>query len=522
MLSSLNIVNLGIIESLFIEFESNFCSITGETGSGKSLIIKALSLIKGVQAGEHFIGPFKENCTIQASFKLSKDQDIEYFNSNELIITRKLFKSKSSQCFINDELVTLKKLKQVCNRLFFLSSQDEVYFLSQAFFQLQLYDEFCGLPKLETYQTYRNTFKTFEKLTLLEKESKPLTLLHQKLSQLNDNIEELLAAELEENEENNLKNEQKLLQNRKQTLIQIGENSNKLYELDSHLHTCINTLQKLDLKTDVPAFIKQADAFKLNLSDLQSSLKDEQNQLELLDEEREYFIENRLNELFKLAFKYNLKPGDCLVKTLETLAVEKKGIELEINTQTELQHKKEAAYDLCKTLAKQLHKERAKSLKTFSDKMCSLGKELGLENMRFEIQQIQLENLHEYGSCGIKFLFSANPDSPLESIEKCSSGGEKSRLLLALYSILGKQSKSEVMIFDEIDTGISGLTAKKVGLFLAKMSKSNPILCVTHLEQVAAMAEQHIMIKKQIQNGRTSVQAFQNINSEELISNLRG
>lgn len=521
MLESLNLINFGLIKSLYVDFHKNFNCIIGESGSGKSHIIKALNLIKGAAASTKYMGIYDTKTTIQAAFCIKNIPHlVKELDCHQLIITRKLFKDKPSKIFLNDELISLKTLEKLSQELLFISSQDQQRFMTQSHFLLGLYDKFCGDETLALNRAYN---KTYNALCEHKKQNTSLPATHQLLiKQLQESIDELQAAQVLDNEEAILKAEKKQLEGKQARLKQLAIFLQDIEQLDEQILRLQQQQGWLEDQEAYTSFLKQLETMQTHNQEASLALKKEANELECLDMDRLNEIETRLNDLFSLSFKYKPGPTESLSDMLQNI----------VNEHQELKTKQEAALIFnektrqleqdCQQIANQLHHSRLKHQKPFEELMIQSCQNLGLEKLKFSLNLKPTENLHPLGQSHLSFLFSANPDQALEPLNRCASGGESSRLLLALYNALLSKKPNLLLVLDEIDQGVSGQTALQLGQHLAQSSQINQLICISHVEQVALHASQLLLVNKTFFDNQTQVTIEQNVSTEHMHTHFRG
>lgn len=515
MLHRLTIRNYAIIDKLEIEFCDRMNIITGETGAGKSILLGALSLILGERADTKALYNQEEKCVVEADFEIENKGLKSFFAENELdfdthtIVRREINQSGKSRAFINDTPVTLTVLKQLGEKLVNLHSQHETLELTRAGFQLDVIDTLARNQDL--LQTYRGLFGRYKKdHKRLEALAEQFRTSSAELDYLEFQYNELAEAKLEADEQNTLEAEQNTLSNVEEIKIALQASIQILSEGE------ISTLDQL---TEVQSQLKSVKAYNndiLALSQrLQSAyeeIKDITKEFEgmqdtaLLDPERLEEVNSRLTTIYRLQKKHNTNTVEELLRIQSDLeqkiaSVDNNSAEIEqIKAQLEKQF-----HELL-NIAEQLHQSREKVLREFQNNVVVLLTKVGMPNSVFkvDIKKLEHQQLNENGLTEIKFLFSANKGFAPHEIKDVASGGELSRLMLCIKSLLADAGALPTLIFDEIDTGISGEVALKVGEIMKKLSRNHQLISITHLPQIARTADSHLYIYKEVKDNRTN------------------
>ncbi|HDD43983.1 MAG TPA: DNA repair protein RecN [Candidatus Desulfofervidus auxilii] len=519
MLQSLHIEHLAIIDHLEMDFSPGLNIITGETGAGKSIIINAIKLLWGERASAELIRYGEETAIIEALFLLDESiiqllQEKGFNVSKELLIKRIINRSGRSRVFVNDQLVTLPILNQITKNLFTLSGQYEYQNILSSEYQLSLLDNFCDLQEKKIFQEiYKKLIRLIEqKKKILEK----IAHYQEKQELLKFQQRELEEAKLQIGEEEELLQEREILRNA-EFLKKVAENG--YLQLYGGERTVIEILANLQKQMEIAASYEPKwqewletlkDCF-YQLEDIAHVLKNYKESM-VFEPDKLERIERRLAELNELKNKYKAK------SIAELLEIKEK-IEKELNSSEDLniflEQLDKEIFSLKEKLAKlaeELTEKRKKAAKFFENLLQDYLKNLGMPYARCEIKFTPLkiglllkENLwvNEEGAEEIEFLFSANLGEPSKPLAKIASGGELSRFLLALKTILGKKAGTETVIFDEIDTGVGGDLGSIIGRHLKELSKNHQIICITHLPQIACYGDAHFKVEKQIISGRT-------------------
>jgi DNA repair protein RecN (Recombination protein N) len=514
MLHRLSIRNYAIIEKLEIEFCDRMNIITGETGAGKSILLGALSLILGDRADTKVLFDQEEKCVVEADFEIENKDLKSFFTANELdfdthtIVRREINQSGKSRAFINDTPVTLNVLKALGERLVNLHSQHETLELTRSGFQLDVVDTLARNGEaLHNYKArfteYKKLFRTLDDLVNRNRNNAA------ELDFMQFQFKELAEAKLEAGEQSNLETEHNTLSNVEeikralQTAIQIlseGEVStlDQLGEVQSQLKNIKN------YNKDVLALSERLHSAFEEIKDINKEFEGLQENASL-DPERLEEVNSRLNTIYRLQKKHSATTVEDLLKIQNDLeeriaAVDNNSAEIE-----QLKRDLEKQFRELLTAADQLHQTREKVLREFQNNVVVLLTKVGMPNASFkiEIKKLEPHQLNENGLTEIKFLFSANKGFTPSEIKDVASGGELSRLMLCIKSLIADAGALPTLIFDEIDNGISGEVALKVGEIMKKLSRNHQLISITHLPQIARTGDMHLYIFKENKDDRT-------------------
>lgn len=511
MLSRIYIKNFALIDTLEVSLHNGLQVITGETGAGKSIILGALRLILGERADVKSISKAEEKSIVETEFSLN-NQFKKFFIENDLdyehqtIIRREILPSGKSRAFINDVPVTLDILKELSSQLIDIHSQFETSNLFTAEYQFKIID---GLSENKhIIHEYQNEFSDFQSLK---------TQLKKLQTQLSDSNKEsdykaFLLNELEELHLDNVDYEE--LQNQ----LSIQENaemiSDNLAQVLSRFHQeevgifsffneAKNKLAKIaEVSQSFAELDERLEMSFVELKDIISELEDEAESIEVNPENLALLVElnNRINNLF---VKHNVSDLTELKEIRDQLAGEQLGaseLESQIEEVEESISKKEKTLQ---SLAEKLSKNRKKSIPVFIKKAESLLKKLGLEKARVDIELHDSSDFNPFGKENIQLLFQANSGFPLKPIQTAISGGERSRVMLAVKKIIAESDELPTLILDEIDTGVSGKVAEEIGNLMREMSADMQLIVISHLAQVAAKGNNNYKVLKQDISGKT-------------------
>jgi len=527
MLHRLTIKNYAIIEQLEIAFNDRMNIITGETGAGKSILLGALSLIIGERADTKVLYDKDEKCIVEADFEIDNKELKSFFDAHELdfethtIVRREINQSGKSRAFVNDTPVTLNVLKELGEKLMNLHNQHETLDLIKAGFQLQIIDALARNKPLlsdyrQKYQVYKKGMAKLDELTELAKSSSA------EMDYLQFQLKELAEAKLEAGEQDVLEKEQVSLSNVEeikkavQGAAQILSNT-EVSVLDQLIEVQAALKPVKNFNKDILTLTERLHSAYEEIKDIAYELENVQEGTSL-DPERLEVINSRLSTIYRLQKKHNAITLDELLKIQEDLesrisSVEVNSNEIEILTK-ELQKQFK---DLC-VIADQLHSAREKVLRDFQTHVVVLLAKVGMPNAVFkvDIKKHEAQQLNENGLTELRFMFSANKGFAPHEIKDVASGGELSRLMLCIKSLVADADALPTMIFDEIDTGISGEVALKVGEIMKKLSRNHQLICITHLPQIARTGDVHLYIYKETKDNRTQTR-MKELKGEERI-----
>lgn len=529
MLKALHIKNYVLIDSLDIEFPAGLVIITGQTGAGKSIILGALSLVLGGKADASVIGDSGDNCVVEAEFSANDDGWLKSFldengidfDDDELIIRRVLNANGRSRSFVNDCPASVKVLSTLASRLVDIHSQHETMLLRDKTFQMSMIDHFAGNQKL-----LQQCFEAWRKVSALKNELETVSARIKELKAEQDynqaQFDSLDAAKIAPGELEELESEQKRLANAeeiKTSLYQIenifstGDESEDI-SIDSALKDCVKLLGKVSSYVpQASALSERMESARLELDDMLSEISELESTTEVSNE-RLTEVEDRMSLLYGLLKKYS-----CT--TLDELAAVRDKFESALSDTVSLDDKKqrleqqisevEKEYDEC---CNALHSSREKVLKPFSDAICASIRSLELERSVFEAV-LSPSQKGQNGADSVDFLFSSTGKSPVD-VAKCASGGEMSRIMLCLKAMMAKFTNMPAMVFDEIDTGVSGSVADKMGAMICSMGEYMQVFAITHLPQVAAKGNAHYIVTKSF-DGDRAVTAIRKISGKERV-----
>ena len=518
MLEHLHIRNVALIKESEISFGDGLNILTGETGAGKSMIIDSLQFALGGRAGKDFLRHGEKQAAVEALFSVQSQALTEKLAENgivpeedgTLLITRTLSEAGKSVCRINGSTVTVGMLKEIAEDMIDIYGQHEHQSLLNPVKHIRLLDRFCGAgfgEAMEEYKNSRQRLKDLEKqLAILigdesQREQRMDMLLFQK--------EEIEAAELQEGEEDALLEQKKRLSSMERLIRLTGESVTLLYDGDDRAPSACDQLG------DALAKLREAAEYDAALSPLADALADGYaavedcaRELKREAEEQEADPEEleRIEERLQLFYKLKRKYGGSIEAVLEFYEKAVQELEFLSNSSekaAELSAKKAAEEKRLSALAETLTARRRATAEQVEEQIETALHDMEMKHAQFHIQ---IEEKADWGADGkdkVEFLISANAGEPLKPLAKIASGGEMSRVMLALKTVLVDADEIGTFIFDEIDTGVSGRTARRVGEKMRFLGGKRQLLCITHLPQIAAMADNHFLIEKESDAGET-------------------
>ncbi len=505
MLQSLHIRNYAIIKQVEISFDNKLNIITGETGAGKSILMGALGLILGNRADGNLLYNPDEKCVVEGTFFI-KEYDLKsFFEQQELdydstcIIRREIAASGKSRAFVNDTPVNLSVLKELGEQLIDIVSQHQTLELNQEQFQLQIVDAIAETD--QTLSAYKQAYKEYKKterslLSLRERELKART----DEDYLNFILQELGEANVQADEQEQLEKQLEILSNAGQIQQASGTAAAQMSNDETSI---IDQLKQL--KSSLQSAAKHHPGLQALLLRIESTaieLKDIADELEIIAEQTQsdpealQQTEERLQLLFNLQKKHRVNNNAELINLQQKLTAD---LQVIGSLQHEIEEQEHILASLEKQLkveSKKLHEARAKAIPVIEKQIHELLQQVEMSNARIQIEHKQLENFGQDGMDAIRLLFAANKGQGFQPINKVASGGELSRLMLCIKSLIADKVALPSIVFDEIDTGISGEAALKVSQVMKKHAGHHQVLAITHLPQIAGKADAHFYVYK--------------------------
>ena len=512
MLQQLNIKNYALIEDLSVDFTDGFSVITGETGAGKSILLGALGFVLGDRADTGVLFNKEMKCVVEAHFQLNGNNLQPLFDSNDLdfdtecIFRRELSPQKKSRAFINDTPVSLQVMKEIGSQLVDIHSQHDSLLLTDADFQLHLLDEIAQSQNLLVdYQTNYGVYNSLKRRLneLRETASKNIA----ENDYLKFQLDELQKVQLKEGEYAEIEQSLNVMENAEEIRSLLFSANGLLENSETAILPQLNELSSAmhRLKQLMPSseeLLQRIESAQLELKDIAYDLERIGDGAQF-DEEKLQELQERFDLLSRLMMKHHVKEFEALIALrdeLETKVNAFENIDQEI-AQTESALKKQET--LLRELASKLHALRMKAAKTFGDQVTDLARQLAMPHAVFQIAVELLKDFSPTGLDQVRFMFSANKGIEVAELSKVASGGELSRLMLSIKSVVSQHNYIPTLIFDEIDTGVSGEVAAKIGGIMQGMGTSLQLISITHLPQVASKAAHHFFIYKDNEGART-------------------
>lgn len=505
MITSLSIKNYALIEKLSIDFSKGFSIITGETGAGKSIILGALGLVLGKRADLTSLKNKEEKCVIEAHFEISKYNLKDFFEANDLdyeddtIIRREILPSGKSRAFINDSPVNLQELQDLSLFLIDIHSQQQTQELSDESVQFKIIDAIAN--NFDTISVYQKLLKTYKsdksKLNaLLKKQSDSGKEQEYNTFLLN----ELVAAKLKSGEQEELEADFEKLNNVEIIKESIDKSlviaNEEQFGVFHNLNEIKASLQKIaPFSPDYQNLFERITSIAIEFDDVSRELQNASEKL-LNDPEKLELTNQKLQLIYNLQKKHQANTVDELLEiqaNLENAVIELGNIEEEIEILSKAIEQKAQELD---AFSETIRQNRLNSIPVLSNQLISILETLGMPNVRFKMELLPSETYFQNGKDELQFLFSANKGTDFGLLKKVASGGEMSRIMLAVKAILAQYSKLPTLIFDEIDTGVSGEIAIRMGEIMKDMSAKMQIFAITHLPQIAAKGDSHFKVFK--------------------------
>jgi DNA repair protein RecN (Recombination protein N) len=531
MLYILRISDFALIDELQTELGPGLNVMTGETGAGKSIIVGALNLVLGMRASSDAVRSGATEARIEALFNIEAKprviglvEELGFASDDsQLVLARVISKEGRSRCYVNGALATLSAVARIGNELVDFHGQHEHQSLLRTEKQMQLLDEYAGLTELRSDLAgkYEGLLETRRTLSQLDKDERERA---RQVDFLEHEIHEIDAAKLDPSEEDMLRERRKLVANAERLVSLSAQAYALLYSDEGSITESFTTLQKsLEELAGIDATFK---GFSESLSDMEHQLE------ELAFKLRDYSgtldfdpgemdaIEDRLRLVNALKRKY----GDSIAVILEhrdKCERELEALRRHDERLAELQEQEKKSLAECVALAKKVSGKRKRAARELASKVKREIEALGMEKGKFEARLSRRadEELVATGLDNLEFMFSANPGEPVKPLKDVASGGEISRVMLALKTVLADADDIPTLVFDEIDAGVGGATAKTVGAKLSEVARSHQVVCITHLPQIAASADHHIRVTKEAEGERMVTRAA-SLDEEERVKEI--
>ncbi len=514
MLKQIQIENFALIDSLELDLQNGLTMITGETGAGKSILLGALGLILGNRADLSAIRDTSRKCLVEAKFQISNldlkpiFEELDIDHEEVTFLRREILPSGKSRAFINDSPVNLAVMQDLGKRLIDIHSQHQTLQLSKDSFQVEVLNAFVIEATKNTEQPASLIFERYKaELVIFKNTQKELKKLKSQESQLSKELDynnfllqELEDAGLDRLDQKSLEEENEQLSN-VESITEVFTEFNAILAEDDlgmldQLRKLQNRLQSISSYSNAYAVIKdRLTSVLLELEDLYHDVTNEADKVEA-DPERLQQINLSLSVLENLYRKHQVQDVKSLISLRDELADKvfvSMGLEKKIRSKEKLLE--DTTLNISK-IGKEITSLRIKHKKALEEEVLQIVRELGMPDAQFAIALLKLETYEETGVDEVIFTFTANKGSQLLALDKAASGGELSRLMLAIKAILSRCKKLPTIIFDEIDTGVSGIIATKMAQIMTSMSKDMQVMAITHLPQIAAAGNDHLIVKK--------------------------
>ena len=530
MLQSIHIQNYALIESLDIDFHPGFSVITGETGAGKSIILGAIGLLVGQRADIKAIKSGANKCVVEARFHIAsyqlksffEEHDMEY-EEGECILRRELYASGKSRAFINDTPASLAQMKELGEKLIDVHSQHQNLLLNHEDFQLSVLDILAHDEK--ELEVYKKTYSALKKV------SKELTDIQQQAEKSRQD-EDYIRYQLEQLDNANLQEgEQDALEQEAETLSHAEEIKSSIYKIDQLMASgettllsvskdCMQTLQGIS-RVYAPAqeWMERLNSCYIELKDLSHEIARAGEEVEFNPTRLDY-VNERLNLIYTLQQKHRVSTVEELMDITADYRNQLTAITSYDGQIQELKEQKEAIYNKVLEKASELTRLRTKAAKEIEEQMQAYLIPLGMPNVRFAVELTKKKEPDAKGMDGVNYLFSANKNGTMQQVASIASGGEIARVMLSLKAMIAGAVKLPTIIFDEIDTGVSGSIAEKMALIMQEMGQADrQVISITHLPQIAARGTTHYKVYKEDTEMGTNSHIRQ-LNQEERIQEI--
>jgi DNA repair protein RecN (Recombination protein N) len=506
MLKSLYIQNYALISELKIDFNSGFSVITGETGAGKSIILGALSLILGQRADNKTIKIDADKCVIEAVFDISAYKHLnDFFAKNELdnpdnecIIRRELTSAGKSRAFVNDTPVPLNIIRDLSNKLIDIHSQHENLLLSNDAYQLDVVDTIAQNTSIliaykhnfDEWKDLQANYRTLQKMA--EKQAADADYIQFQFQQLTE-------AKLQQDEQAELEMEQETLSHAEEIKLELFKANQLLADEGMSVSTLKESIQALsrvkNYVSDGESWYERMQSALIEMKDIASEMASYQERVEFNPVRLEW-AENRLSEIFSLQKKYKVNSVAELIVLRDEFEQQLQRIDSYDEELANLKKQIASVFNELEKNAKLLTESRKSAFGAIEKYLTDTLSKLGMPNIQFKIELSELTDFTENGRDEVQFLFSANKNRPVQPVAQIASGGEVSRLMLSIKSLVAHKADLPTIIFDEIDTGVSGEIAHRMGDIMLSMSTDMQVITITHLPQIASKGLRHYRVYK--------------------------
>jgi DNA repair protein RecN (Recombination protein N) len=526
LLTSLSIKNYALIEELSIDFQSGLSIITGETGAGKSILLGALGLVLGNRADSSTLKNAEKKCVVEVHFAIQRYGLRSFFESRDLdfeidtIIRREILPSGKSRAFVNDTPVTLTILNELKSKLMDIHSQHQTLQLSDQEFQFQLLDVMAGnQTKLDSYQRGLKQYQA---------EKKKLQELLQNQREANQQYDynlhlfnELEEANLQANEQEGLEEQLEKINNVEEIKLNLSESlqisQDEQIGIQNSLNTLENRLSRIaPYAKEYEELSSRITSLKIELDDVIAELENAHENVDF-DPQKAEELNDRLQLIYNLQKKHYVSSNAELLKIWEELSEKVSVVE---NAEHIIQEQETKVEEIAKKLddvAQKISKARVGVIGKLTKQLEAILANLGMTQSRFSIAIQPSETYYKNGKDELSFLFSANKGGQFGELKKVASGGELSRIMLAIKKVLSENSQLPTIIFDEIDTGVSGEISNKMAAIMHQMSQTMQVITITHLPQIAAKGNQHYKVFKQEKDDTTFTQLKELSQDERIV-----
>ena len=512
MLKQLHISNYALIDELDVSFENRFNVITGETGAGKSILLGALGFALGDRADTNILYDKDKKCVVEATFSMTNETLKPLFEENDLdfetecIFRRELNPQKKSRAFINDTPVALQTMKGIGSQLVDIHSQHDSLLLTDGDFQLRMLDDIAqnGEALKEYQEAYRNYNTIKRKLNELKEVATKNTAEN---DYLKFQLDELDKANLKEGEYAEIEQTLNLLENAEEIKTLLVTANGLMEDSETAILGQVNelssTLSRLKhLLPDTDSISGRIESLKVELKDIAYDLRRKEDDTQF-DEGQLQSFQERYDLLSRLMMKHHFNDFEELITLRDSLKEKVNAFENIDEAIAKAEKELKASEKQLSNLARTLHNKRCQAATIFSEKVTTLVRQLAMPFAQFQVSVESQEGFGSKGSDEIRFLFSANKGIAPDDLRRVASGGELSRLMLSIKSAVSSYNYIPTLIFDEIDTGVSGEVAAKIGTIMRQMGQSLQLISITHLPQVASHAEHHYFIYKDNEGSRS-------------------
>lgn len=529
MLKKIYVQNYILIDNISITFDNNFSVLTGETGSGKSILLGALGLVIGNRSDISAIKAGEQKCIIEAYFDVDGYELLNFFEENEIdydtttIFRREITSAGKSRAFINDTPVNLNIMKELGEKLIDIHSQHQTLSLTNRHFQLEVIDTVAQNGDLRAQ--YHDSWQRLQQIrNEIAQQQTANDRFREQYEYLTYQYEQLKSAKLVDGELEELEAEQKQLNNMELIISNLTTSTTIANSDEGGIMAVIKYLE--NLVGEVAQYLPVADDWCSRLEsgriEIQEVIREIERQVELLefDPQRLEYINSRIGNIYDLLKKHNKQTVNQLIAIQEELANSLASFETSDEQVEKLKQQEKVEYQRVEKLANELSKTRKKVSPDIEQQVGEILRQLGMPNAQFRVEIVETEpNIS--GKDQIKLLFSSNPQVAPDEVGKIASGGELSRLMLALKATMSRKKNLPTIIFDEIDTGISGEIADKMANIMSYMSENMQVISITHLPQIAAKAHKHYLVYKNTESESTTTNIKMLTQQEQLLEIAR-